>query len=528
MTGAAPIFEWSASDLAQAIAAGRVSANEAVEACIARIEAFDPAVNAVVLRRFDEARGEARQADARRAAGEPLGPLHGVPITVKDQFRVEGLPCTLGLEARRSRVETHDGPLVARLRAAGAIVLGKGNVMQLLLGWECENPVFGRTTNPWSVARTPGGSSGGEAAVVAYGGVPVGLGGDFGGSLRVPAAFCGVTTLKPTGGRLSFHDTPSDPYAPQEAILPQPGPIARSVADVALVMRVLAAPGQEQFDLSVPPVPWIEPGAEPLRVGVSYDNGLFPLSPAIRRAIDTAAKALEGVGAKVVPVKGTDGHEALDLFLRLAASDGFRRSSAAVKGQRVSPALKANLQLAAMPGWFASLVGRGMGLAGRARVARLLGVRRPGDPGSYFEALGHRATFRASVVGEWDEAGVDVLLCPATGTPAFVHGASEHLMDSVTYSFAFNVLGFPAGVVPVGFVAPEDEAGRVETGDPADRAAVANDRGSAGMPVAVQIVGRPWEEHRVLAAMQALETALGGPDRVKFPAPRAPSVRAAR
>ncbi len=522
------LHEWSASAVAEAIRTGQVSAAEAVNASIARIDAQDPAVNAVVSRRFEQARQEATRADARRAAGEPLGPLHGVPMTIKDQFLVEGLPCTLGLAGWKDRVAPADGPLVGRLRAAGAIVVGKGNVMQLLLGWECENPLFGRTTNPWSADRTPGGSSGGDAAAVAYGGVPLALGGDFGGSLRVPAAFCGVTTLKTTGGRLTPLDTPTEPYAPQEAVIPQAGPLARSVADLALALRVLAAPGQERFDPGIPPVAWREPGDEPLRVGVSDDNGLFPVSPAIRKAVDRAAKALAGAGARVEPVRGVDGDRSVRLFLQLAASDGFRRAARVVQGEQLFAPLAGNLRLAGMPHWLSGLVSRGMGLAGRARTARLLATDRPADPGAYFEALGDRAAFRAEVLAEWDRAGVDVLLCPVVGTPAFRHGASEHLIDAASYAFAFNVLGFPAGVVPVGFVAAEDEPGRPASADPGDRAAAEGDRGSAGLPVAVQIVGRPWEEHRVLAVMAALEAALGGPGRWPLPAPAAEAPRTAR
>jgi fatty acid amide hydrolase len=169
-----------AAALAQAIRTGQTTAREAVEACIGRIEACDPMVNAVVQRRFDQARQEADQADEHLAAGQPTGPLHGVPITVKDQFNVAGLATTIGLTSRKDRIAGSDGPVTGRLRQAGAIVLGKTNVFQLLAGWETDNPVFGRTNNPWNLERTPGGSSGGEAAAVAYGGSALGLGGDYG------------------------------------------------------------------------------------------------------------------------------------------------------------------------------------------------------------------------------------------------------------------------------------------------------------------------------------------------------------
>lgn len=513
------LHTWSATRMAEGVRDGEVSATELVDACIARVEACDPAVNALVLRRFDGAREEARHADARRAAGEPIGPLHGVPITVKDQFHCAGLPTTLGLAKWKSRISSVDGPLVGRLRAAGAIVLGKGNVMQLLLGWECDNPAFGRTNNPWDLARTPGGSSGGDAAIVAYGGAPLALGGDFGGSLRVPAAFCGVATLKTTGGRLTPIDTPPDPYAPQEGVIPQPGPLARSVADVALALRVLAAPGQERLDPSVPPVPWVEPGDEPLRVGISDHNGLFAASPAIRRAVARAGQALAAAGARVEPVDPIDGERSLRMFVQLTAGDGFARAAAVSKGETLFGPLAANLQLAAMPSWLAAVVAMGMRLAGRGRIARVLTTPRPTRTGDYFEVLGERAAFRREVLAAWDRSGIDVLVCPAFGTPAFPHGASEHLLDAASYAVAANALGFPAGVVPVGFVEPADETGRAAAPDLADRTAADADRGSAGLPVGIQLIGRPWEEHRVLAAMAALEAALGGPERLSLASP---------
>ncbi len=504
------VTESSATALVADIKAGRVSAVDAVEACIARIEAVDPLVNAMPQRRFAEARAEARRADAKRAAGEQLGALHGLPISIKDQLRLEGMPTTLGLERCRGFVEPSDGPMVRRLREAGAIVLGKGNVMQLLLGWECENPVFGRTNNPWNLDRTPGGSSGGDAAVVAYGGVPLALGGDFGGSLRLPAAFCGVCSLKPTGGRLTPIDTPSEGYAHQEAIIPQPGPIARRVADLILAMEVLAAPGQAAFDPSVPPVPWLPIESEALRVGISDDNGVMPVSPAIKRAVREAGEALRSSGTLVKDVPPLDGEEALRCFIALTSADGFARSAAYVKGEKLFAPLQANLKLAGIPPMMARLVATGMSIGGRSRIARLLRLPRATRTADYFDVLARRAALRAAVLAEWDRAGIDVLICPAVATPAFLHGASGDLLDAVSYAFTWNVLGFPAGVVPVTLVRDDEEAGRGgSASDAGDRAATEGDRGSAGLPACVQVVGRPWEEHRVLAAMHAVEAAVG-------------------
>jgi fatty acid amide hydrolase len=187
----------SAGKLAALIARGEVSAVEAVEAHIQRIEQVNPKLNAVVVKRYDAARAEAHQADERRARGEPSLPLQGVPITIKEALDLEGTPSTFGSPSRANVLATQDDTYVARLRQAGAIILGKTNVAQILFYYESDNPLYGRTNNPWNLERTPGGSSGGEAAIIASGGAPLGLGTDIGGSLRVPATLCGIASIKP-------------------------------------------------------------------------------------------------------------------------------------------------------------------------------------------------------------------------------------------------------------------------------------------------------------------------------------------
>lgn len=292
----------TASEIAQRIRDGQLTAAQAVEAHIQRIEAVNPQLNAVVFKLYDEARAQAKAADAAQARGEPLGPLHGVPITIKDQFLVQGTPSTWGLPSQAQHRAEADGPLVRRLRQAGAIILGKTNIPQLLYYAESDNPVYGQCNNPWNVKRVPGGSSGGEGSIVAAGGSTLGLGGDIGGSLRVPAHFCGITTLKPTSSLLTNLDNPEHlRETGQEAIVSQQGILARSVADVALGLQILAAPGQEVFDPTIAPVQWRDPAqvnVRELRVAMYEDDGFFPASPAVRRATREAADLLRAQGIR--------------------------------------------------------------------------------------------------------------------------------------------------------------------------------------------------------------------------------------
>ena len=497
-----------AAAVAGAIRRGEITARSAVEACIQRIEEVDPLVNAVVQRRFDLARAEADRADAELAAGREPGPLHGVPITVKDQWRVRGLATTLGLAQRRDRIEDSDGPLVARLRRAGAIVLGKTNVSQLLLQNDADNPAFGRTNNPWDLNRSPGGSSGGEAAVIAYGGSSLGLGGDMGGSIRTPGAFCGVTGLKPTANRLSMLDKPGELFSAQEAIVPQPAPIAANVEDLVLAMRVLAAPGQEAFDPGLPPVPWVDPpSSRPLRVGWFEDNGFFSPSPAIRRAIREAAAGLSGAGHQVVEIRAPDGEAVTRLMVQLIGAGGLRTERRATRGEKLVPALRQNFLAASLPVPLKWVVGAGMRSAGQVRIARLVACPIPVTPHEYFQRLEDRRRLRAELMAAWDEAGIDVVLCPTYGLVATPHGTAVDFFDAGSYVYLANLLGLPAGTVPVTRVQSGEESDRVAGRDRVDRLACRAERGTAGLPVGVQVIGRAWREDLVLAAMAEIERA---------------------
>lgn len=231
-----------AAQLAGQVRSRDLSASEVLEAHIETIEALNPSLNAIVLPLFESARAEAADIDERLARGEAVGPLAGVPVTIKELFDVAGTPSSLGLEGRDQPAE-QDDPLVTRLRDAGALAIGKTNLAQLVIFVESDNPVYGRTDNPWDLERTPGGSSGGEGAAVVSGCSALGLGSDVGGSVRVPAHFSGICGLKPTSGRLPLESRIHANFFPhQDAIVDQPGPFAREVADVDLGYRVLAGP----------------------------------------------------------------------------------------------------------------------------------------------------------------------------------------------------------------------------------------------------------------------------------------------
>src|SRR5919205_1216370 len=282
----------SASELARAIRAREVSSSEVVEAHLARIEEVNPRLNAVVHLTADAARRRAREADEAVARGEEWGPLHGVPVTIKDAFETAGVVSAGGTSGRASYMPETDAAGVARLKSAGAVVLGKTNVPEISLAFESDNLVYGRTHNPYDPARTPGGSSGGEAAAIASGMSPLGLGSDAGGSIRVPAHFCGIAGIKPTSGR-----TPrTGHFPPMGGLLDsiwQIGPLARRVEDLALALPLLC--GTDWRDPTVAPVPlgdYKQVDLKTLRVAFHTDNGVIAPTPDISEATRDAARAL--------------------------------------------------------------------------------------------------------------------------------------------------------------------------------------------------------------------------------------------
>ncbi|HEX8733112.1 MAG TPA: amidase family protein, partial [Ktedonobacterales bacterium] len=402
----------SASALAAAIARGEVSAVEAVEASIARIEAVNGKLNAVVVRRYDAARAEAQAADERRARGEPLGPLHGTPITVKECFDVVGTPATYGLPSRAQTLATEDDPYIQRLRAAG--------------------------------------------------GSPLGLGSDIGGSIRVPAAFCGIVGLRPTAGRLPDGVSFGMPLG-QRAIVSQVGPLARTVDDVALALSILnGGPAPE----AEPPRPLGDPASvdiAKLRVAYYTDDGILPVAQSVRRSTVEAAGLLAARGAQVTEWRPPDLEQANDIFFGVLSADGGAGAKAFLGRDPRDPRIGQLVALAGAPRGLLAVAGGGLWLLGQrtqASIARNLGYS---DTARYWGLVEAQMAFqrRFAQALDSDPGGpFDLIICPAAALPAFQHGASRDLVTGGVYATLYNVLGYPAGVVPVSVVRPGEEQPR--------------------------------------------------------------------
>lgn len=508
MTSEETLTRLSAVELAALIARRDISSLEAVQAHIARIEEVNPRLNAVVVRRYEQACAEAKAADERLDRGEPPAPLLGVPLTIKESLDLEGTPSTAGLPSRAGVLADQDDPYVAALRAAGAIVVGKTNVSQLLLYVESDNPLYGRTNNPWNLERSCGGSSGGQAAIIAAGGSPLGLGTDIGGSLRSPATFCGIASLKPTAGRLPDQGRYSMPIG-QRAIVSQVGVLARRVEDVALGLRVL------DEDPAVPaeaPVPLGDPRAvdiSRLNVGYYVEDGTFKVAPAVRRAVLLAAELVRDCGAQVTQWAPPDVHQAQDLFFRILSADGARGIKRLLGRDKRDPRIATLELLAARSRPVLFVLDRLLRAAGQSGLASSLHNFGYRDTDHYWQVVEDQLAYRQRfqrALEQADGGPFDVLLCPACALPAFTHGSARELVTAGAYAPLYNVLGYPAGVVPLTRVRPGEDLGRPQSRDMVEEAARKVEVGSAGLPVGVQVVARPWREHVALAVMSVLET----------------------
>jgi Asp-tRNA(Asn)/Glu-tRNA(Gln) amidotransferase A subunit family amidase len=456
----------SAVSMAQRIRQRKISPVELAEAHLAKIERLNPKLNAFVHVDSERVRSEARNAEAAVMHDEALGPLHGVPISIKSSLDVAGLRCEAGTRLRAGHLATEDAPLVARLRQAGAVVLGVTNTPELLMAWETDNLLYGRTNSPWDLERTAGGSSGGEAAAIAAGMSAGGVGSDGGGSIRVPAHFSGICGLKPTPGRV-----PATGHFPASggpfALIGVVGPMARTVGDLRALFEVMQ--GAHEGDACAAPVSLRWPSddeTKQLRVGYFEDDGRTPITAETRAAVQTAAKALQDAGLQVEPFRPEGLEEARVLWKKFFVGAGGMLIRPMFCGRvgDLSPILKQFLE------WSAAeppLTGEGL-----------------------LDAWIGRDALRARFLEQMRK--YPILLCPAAAIPAFRHGERSwtiegktvEYLDAWSYTEWFNLLGNPAAVVPVS-------------------------SSSKGLPIGVQIVGRPWEEEQVLTVAATLEQECG-------------------
>lgn len=562
-------LDWSASEIARRIAAREVSARDVCAAYIERCRQVHPQLNALIWNRFDDALRDATAIDEKIARGEPVGPLAGVPLTVKECYFWEGSPTTIGLTNRplngepELEAEWRDDRLLpsvalghafeamnrsgdlrgfqphladARVRVgaetmrrrtssqvqklvnASGILLGKTNVPQFMLWHECDNPVYGRTNNPWDLSRTPGGSTGGEAAILAAHGSALGLGTDMGGSIRVPAAWCGICGLMPTARRLPTTGTFQN-FDWLEAITLVPGPMARSVEDLDLAMRALLSTPQGMterqrvdHEFNVPEVRWRdfrEVSPRGLRIGVCHLMCELACSDSVARALREAAEALKAAGATIVE----DVFLTSDMrsYLGLITADGGACLREISRGSQIDWRASRIMWLAGMGRISRTMLVAGLRLFRQELLADMV------ESGGAVSTRGFGDLVRAQRIAQYQALAqfelqhLDAVLLPPHALPAPQHGKPIDLVAGAESAYCANLLGWPAGVVPVSVVRADEETRRPQSRDIVRKQAAAVDQGSTGLPIGVQVMARPWREDIVLAVMSAIDHALPRP-----------------
>ena len=451
------LLHYSGTRQAQMIREGEISALELVDLHLARIDDINPSLNAVVEVLRESALLEARAVDRRRASGEPLRVFEGVPFSIKDSIEVEGTVCSAGtLGFRNAPPATRDATLVARLRAAGAIPLARTNLPDLLFAFETDNLIHGRTNNPYDASRTCGGSSGGEAALIAAGGSPFGLGSDAAGSVRLPAHYCGVSSIKPTSGRLSRagHVPPAGGWL---EMVWQIGPMARRVEDLCAMMPILL--GSDNRDRSVIPMPYGDPAhvsLRGLRIAFFTDNGIVPADADTDAAIRRAVMKLAPEVMSVEECRPDGIEESYDLEMKMIGPDGgdsLRHYLCEIGSVKIHPLLD---------GWIEKLEPYRTNLDGFAK---------------YWASLDR---FRDRMFTFFES--FDAILSPVAAQPVSLHGTSleDNVFRGFSYTMTHNLTGWPAAVV---------------------RCGTSRD----GLPIGIQIAAHPWREDVALALAKVIE-----------------------
>jgi len=466
--GGTELWQWDAVDLAQAIRLRKVSSREATESCLRRLDAVNPKLNAITFQIAEQALRDAAAADLAVKKGEPLGPLHGVPVSTKENIDQKDLPTPNGVVAYKDLIASADSPVVANWRKAGAIFIGRTNAPAYSLRWDTDNALRGRTYNPWAKGRTPGGSSGGAGAAVASGIGPISHGNDYGGSIRYPAYCCGVAGIRPTMGKVpAFNSTAQAERPPTIALFAVQGPLARRVKDVRLGLAAMS--GRDPRD------PWWVPAQHhgkplprPLKAGlITEAHGMY-VHPDVAAAVRKAGAALADAGYIVEEVTPPSIQAATDLWIKLVAAD-IRETLWETIAANADP-----LGVKAVQLWRDALP--------------------PITMAEYIRGLAEITRHRR----EWSLflEQYPVLVGPNCGDLPFEIGfdttdmaRTQHVLQSQALMVTVNLLGFPAAAVPVGSVTAEGAPN--------------------GLPLGVQVIAGRYRENLALDAAEIIEAQHG-------------------
>ncbi|KAJ4473835.1 amidase signature domain-containing protein [Lentinula aciculospora] len=508
--------------LVEGIKNGEWTTTEVMEAYIAQAVVAHAMTNCATEVLFDQALAVARTFDEEFASKKRLrGPLHGVPFSLKDQFLVKGYDTTIGFTRWAHQPATSDAAIVEQLISLGAIPIIKTNVPQTMFSFECNNPLWGRTTNPYNSKYTCGGSSGGEAALLALDGAAFGVGTDSGGSLRMPAACCGIYSMKPTSGRVSYYGARS-PAPGFEGIKTVVGPLARSVEDLQTLCRFIFGSSSLSLKDRTIPLYYREPKAmDKLRIGYYTSDGLIRSSPANKRAVEEVVAALRKKGHECIEIEIPDVTEAMEIFLGLTSADGYEKMTSHLGPDPMDRSLWLPVYASRIPGFIRKLAVHVLKPLD-PKFATLVGAIRKKSVRKYNDYIDRKNHWEAMFYKEvWDKYGLDGIIAPVTGLPQVPHGGAEDVGLLAIGTILYNVVDSPVGVLPVSHVDPfKDDLEETWTAQKYGTVIVDHElykskrplydpHAMSGMPIGIQVVGKKYEDEKVIGMMGILDQALG-------------------
>ncbi|KXN86624.1 Fatty acid amide hydrolase 1 [Leucoagaricus sp. SymC.cos] len=518
-----PFIKATATEIVSRIKRGEWTATQVLEAYITRAKVAQDQTNCLTEVMFDWAKERARALDAEFAmTGVLKGPLHGVPMSIKEQFEIIGFDTSVGFTTWANDPAKSNSDIVNVLLAAGAVPFVKTNIPQTMFAFECSNPLWGRTLNPYNDQYTCGGSSGGEGALLAMDGSVLGIGTDIGGSLRIPAAYCGIYSLKPGSQRISYGGA-RGPNTGFEGIKSVAGPMGRSVEDLELVARTIF--GVQGRNHEIVPIPFRETvlGSK-LKFGYYISDGFVKASPACKRAVLETVEALNKQGHECLEIEIPSAAQAFGIFAGLSSSDGYRTMLSHIGPDPKEPAIRLVTIIPSLPRFVRSFLAWIVeNVVGDSLFANVMRLVRPKPVHQYHALVAQRDAFTRNFYQQvWEKYGIDGIIAPVQALPQLPHGGCNNflaLAESTTY---YNLVDHSAGVIPVTRVDSEKDqisedwwkepnhgSKVLESGLFGGRKPLYRPNEMHGMPIAIQVVGRRWEDEKVLAMMKVVDAALG-------------------
>jgi len=509
----------TASEVSAEIKSGKLTCTAVMVTMCLRARKAGEVLHATTEEFFLKGIQDAQAMDEKiaREGVEACGPLVGVPLSIKDHIDVVGQDSSCGIAARLFEPRDANAVPVQALLDAGCIPYVKSNVPLSLMVNESVNDIFGRTSNPFDLSRTCGGSSGGEGALVGSGASILGLGTDIGGSVRIPGAYCGVVAFKCTPERIS----PKGISAPQkgrvngqQVIKSSPGPLAKSVEDVQNFMMAWCGPESSMFknDPQVPPFHFRKfrslSEMPKLKIGILKNDGWFAIAPGCQRALDTAVSTLMGLGHELVPfeVPMMDIHEHVRLYIGcMGAEGGLQNLRRGLDGSPLIKEYRELKTLSSLPNWLKTVVAPILRFVGEKRKAFALQAAIKRSVIQYYDLIREVMNYRAAFTRKMEDEGLHAIICPGVPMPAIPHGFSKDLALSMSYTYLWNLLHFPTGTVPITANRDDEEFFEDTFNDSWTKIAKAAMKNTTGLPLAVQIVTKPWQDELCLEVMRQLD-----------------------